>query len=227
MSRINNFNHPENTPNHFINEKTKKLFLLLSLTGTMMLFHLCSLDRIYIYGTCETYSLLQIPVIIGACVGGPTIGLTLSITYGLLDITYASFSMELTDVLNSPFAISNIHGYNLHGNFISLIMCFLPKIILALTSSLIFKHLKNRGNSLWQLILSVICTFLAILSSYIASTGLFNFVFINYLSVVPHYEGFVTIVNTSAALALLQKMLANLIIDPIAIFAIKNIAHFD
>ena len=227
MSKINNFNNTEITSNHFLNEKTKKLFLLLSLTGIMMLFYLCKLNNIYIYGTCETYSLLQIPVIIGACVGGPTIGLILGLVYGLVDMIYASFSMNLTDVLASPFAVSDVYTYNLHGNVISLIMCFLPKIFLALVPALIFKYFKNRGKSIWQLILAILCTFLAILCSFSIFIGLFNFAFIDYLSAIPNGENFIVIVNTSNTIAFVQKVLINLIVDPIAIFAIKNIAHFD
>lgn len=227
MSRINNFDHKEITPNHFLNEKTKKLFLLLSLTGIMMLFYLFELNKIHIYRTVETYSLLQIPVIIGACVGGPAIGLILALVYGFVDLTYASFSMNLTDVLSSPFATSNMYTDDLHGNIVSLIMCFLPKIFLALIPGLIFKYFKNNGKNFWQLFLSIICTFLAILCSFSTFIGLFNFVFTNYLSNIPNSQNFIVIVNTSTTIAFVQKILINIIVDPIAIFAIKNIAHFD
>ena len=227
MSTINNFNHPNNKFDNFLNEKTKKLFLLLSLTGIMMIFYLCDLNRVQIYGLCERYSLLQIPVIIGACVGGPTIGIILSIIYGLIDMIYASFSMELTDVLTSPFATSVMSSYSLHGNFVSLIMCFLPKILLALVSGLIFKYLKNYCNDFGQLVLSAVCTFLAILCSFSTYIGLFNFVFVNYLLYLPDVEKFSTIVNSGFSTAFVQKLVINLIINPIAIFALKTVAHFD
>lgn len=227
MSKINNFNYSNNKFNNMVNEKTKKLFLILSLTGIMMIFYLCELNRLPIPNSCERYSLLQIPVIIGACVGGPTIGIMLSVMYGLIDMTYASFSMELTDILTSPFATSSMDHYSLHGNFVSLIMCFLPKILLALVASLIFKHLKNHCNSLAQLVLSAICTCLAVVCSFSTYIGLFNFVFVNYLSYFPYIEKFITIVNSSFTYAFIQKIVINLIIDPIAIFALKHVAHFD
>ena len=226
MSRIKDFNYSNNKFNN-INGKTKKLFLILSLTGIMMIFYLCDLNRVPIPNSCERYSLLQIPVIIGACVGGPTIGVILSVIYGLIDMIYASFSMELTDILTSPFATSVIDHYYVHGNFISLIMCFLPKIFLALVASLIFKYLKNYFNSIGQLVLPAICTCLAIFCSFSTYIGLFNFVFVSYLSYLPDMEKFVNIVNSSYAFALVQKLVINLIIDPIAIFALRNVAHFD
>lgn len=227
MSKIKHFNHLNNKFDNLLNEKTKKLFLTLSLTGIMMIFYLCDLNKLPIYGLCERYSLLQIPVIIGACVGGPTVGLILSIMYGIIDMTYASFSIELTDVLTSPFATSVIDNYSIHGNFVSLIMCFLPKIFLALVAGLVFKYLKNYCNSLGELVLSALCTFLAILCSFSTYMGLFNFVFVNYLLYLPDVEKFSTIVNAGFSAAFIQKLVINLIIDPIAIFALKNVAHFD
>ncbi len=227
MYNINNFNDKNLTTNHFLNNKTKKLFLLLSLIGIMMLFYLFDLYKIHIHGTTETYSLLQIPVIIGACVGGPPVGIILCFVYGLVDMTYASFSVNYTDVLTSPFAMSNIDSYNIHGNIVSLIMCFLPKIFLAIIPSLIFKYFRNNGKNFWQLFLSVICVFLAILFSFCTFIGLFNLAFTHYLSDIPSSEKFILIVNSSTTQAFVQKILINLIVDPIAIFAIKNIAHFD
>ena len=132
MSKIKNFNYSNDKFSNTINRKMKKLFLTLSLTGIMMIFYLCDLNRVPIPNSCERYSLLQIPVIIGACVGGPTSGLILSVIYGLVDMMYASFSVELTDVLTSPFATSVMDGCSIHGSFFSLIMCFLPKIFLHL-----------------------------------------------------------------------------------------------
>lgn len=227
MHKINNFNNKNITTNHFLNNKTKKLFLLLSLIGIMMLFYLFDLYKVHIHGTTETYSLLQIPVIIGACIGGPSVGLILCFIYGLVDMTYASFSMNYTDVLLSPFAMSNVEYYTINGNIVSLLMCFVPTIFLALIPSLIFKYFKNSGKSFWQLFLSIICTFLAILLSFGVFMGLFNLVFTNYLSDVHDSERFILIVNSSATQAFIQKLLINLVVDPIAIFAIKNIAHFD
>lgn len=227
MYKINNFNDKDITTNHFLNNKTKKLFLLLSLIGTMMLFYLFELNKIHIQGTTETYSLLQIPVIIGACIGGPSVGLILCFIYGFVDMTYASFSVNYTDVLISPFAISNIDSYSVHGNVVSLLMCFIPKIFLALVPSLIFKYFGNNSKSFWQLFLSIICTFLTILLSFGTFICLFNLAFTNYLSDIPNSEKFILIVNSSATQAFVQKILINLVINPIAIFAIKNIAHFD
>lgn len=227
MYKINNFNDKDITTNHFLNNKTKKLFLLLSLIGTMMLFYLFELNKIHIQGTTETYSLLQIPVIIGACIGGPSVGLILCFIYGFVDMTYASFSVNYTDVLISPFAISNIDSYSVHGNVVSLLICFIPKIFLALVPSLIFKYFGNNGKSFWQLFLSIICTFLTILLSFGTFICLFNLAFTNYLSDIPNSEKFILIVNSSATQAFVQKILINLVINPIAIFAIKNIAHFD
>lgn len=227
MSKIKNFNYSNNKFNNAVNEKTKRLFLILSLTGIMMIFYLCDLNKVPIPYSCERYSLLQIPVIIGACVGGPTIGIILSVIYGLIDTIYASFSMELTDILNSPFATSVIDNYTIHGSFVSLIMCFLPKILLALVASLIFRYLKNYCNNVGQLILPAICTFLAILCSFFTHIGLFNLVFINHLSYLPDSAKLINIVNSASAFAFIQKLVINLIVDPIAIFALRNVAHFD
>ncbi len=227
MSKIKNFNHSNNQFNNTINEKTKKLFLMLSLTGLMMIFYLCDLNRVPIPNSCERYSLLQIPVIIGACVGGPTSGLILSVIYGLIDVIYASFSVELTDILTSPFATSVMDRYYIHGSFFSLIMCFLPKIFLALFASLMFKYLKNYCNSIGQLIMPAACTCLAILFAFFTYIALFNLVFVNYLSYLPNIEKFINIVNSASTYAFIQKLVINLIIDPIAIFTLRNVAHFD
>ena len=88
-------------------------------------------------------------------------------------------------------------------------------------------YFKNNGKSVWQLFLTIMCTFLAILCSFSTFIALFNLAFTNYLSDIPNSEHFIFMVNSSTTIAFIQKISINLIVNPIAVFAIKNIAHFN
>ena len=211
----------------FFTVRKNRLLLLLFLSGIMMIFYLCNLHIVYINNTCDTYSLLQIPIIIGACAGGSLVGVTLGGLGATLDFMYASLSTTYIDVISSPFASFENAGYRFSGNISSIFICFLSKLLLALVAGWIFKAFKNRGQMIWQMILVAIAALFSILFSHVVIYFLFNTFFVNCLPNVAYREEFRNFVNSVNWCSCLPELTANIAIDPLIVYAIKMIIKSD
>lgn len=77
---------------------------------------------------------LHIPVILGAILMGPGSGAFLGFIFGLTSFLQATFQPQLTSFCFSPFYSVG----NFHGNFYSLIVCFVPRILIGVVSYLVF-----------------------------------------------------------------------------------------
>lgn len=77
---------------------------------------------------------LHIPVILGAILMGPGSGAFLGFIFGLTSFLQATFQPQLTSFCFSPFYSVG----NFHGNFYSLIVCFVPRILIGVISYFVF-----------------------------------------------------------------------------------------
>lgn len=89
-------------------------------------------------------TLVHIPVVIGALVLGPKKGALLGFVFGLTSFIMNTFNPTLISFVFSPFySIGDIHG-----NFFSIITCFVPRILTGIVPYYVFvltdrlKHLK-------------------------------------------------------------------------------------
>lgn len=80
---------------------------------------------------------LHIPVILGAILMGPGSGAFLGFVFGLTSFLQATFQPNITSFCFSPFYSVG----DFHGNFFSLIVCFVPRILIGLTSYFVFAGL--------------------------------------------------------------------------------------
>lgn len=89
---------------------------------------------------------VHIPVIIGALMLGPKYGALLGFIFGIVSLLVATFQPFVGAFAFSPFA-PGLAGYT--GNPLSLVVCFVPRILIGLVTPLVFNLLvrlfKNRG----------------------------------------------------------------------------------
>ena len=211
----------------FFNEKQNKLLLFLFLLGVMAIFYLCDLQYVYINNSGDAYSLLQIPILIGACAGGPLLSVILATLGSAMEISSASLSNLYTNVLYSPLASFDECGYHFRGNITSIFICVLSNLALALVAGWIFKALKNRGRSIWKLILVVISVVFSILFSHAIEGWLFNSFFVNFLPNTPYSQVFVDHINSLNWDSCFAKCTVNMAIDPLIVYAARMIMKID
>ena len=77
---------------------------------------------------------LHIPVIIGAILMGPASGAFLVFIFGVTSLMSATFNPTLTSFCFSPFYSVG----DFHGNFYSLIVCFVPRILIGIVAYFVF-----------------------------------------------------------------------------------------
>lgn len=80
---------------------------------------------------------LHIPVIIGAVLMGPASGAFLGFIFGLTSFLQATFQPSVTSFCFSPFYSVG----DFHGNFYSLIVCFVPRILIGVVAYFVFAAL--------------------------------------------------------------------------------------
>ncbi len=92
-------------------------------------------------------TIIHIPVIIGAVVLGPKKGAFLGAVFGLTSMINNTFNPNVTSFVFSPFYSVG----DMHGNFASIIVCMLPRILIGIVSYYVYKGivklLKNKKGS--------------------------------------------------------------------------------
>ena len=94
-------------------------------------------------------TIIHIPVIIGAILLGPARGAFLCGIFGLTSMINNTFNPNLTSFVFSPFYSLG----NVHGNFKSLIICFVPRILIGVVAYYVYTGIvklvkkKNSGKS--------------------------------------------------------------------------------
>lgn len=93
-------------------------------------------------------TIIHIPVIIGAILFGPKKGACLGFVFGLTSLINNTINPTVTSFVFSPFYSLG----EINGGFQSLIICFLPRILVGVTSyyayTWVMKLLKNKKNGL-------------------------------------------------------------------------------
>ena len=91
-------------------------------------------------------TIIHIPVIIGAILLGPARGAFLGGIFGLTSMINNTFNPNLTSFVFSPFYSLG----NVHGNFKSLMICFVPRILIGVVAYYVYtgivKLVKKKKN---------------------------------------------------------------------------------
>lgn len=88
---------------------------------------------------------MHLPVIIAGIVLGPLYGAGIGTVFGLTSVLNATFRPGLTSFCFSPF----ISVGNVHGNFASLLIAFLPRIFLGWFSGVFYNLLRKKVQKPW------------------------------------------------------------------------------
>lgn len=124
-------------------------------------------------------TIIHIPVIIGAIILGPKKGAILGALFGLTSLIMNTISPTVTSFVFSPFySIGDVNG-----NFLSLVICFVPRILVGVVPYYVYQALKTRikqttslavaglAGSLTNTILVMSLIYLFFAESYAAAKG--------------------------------------------------------
>lgn len=84
-------------------------------------------------------TIIHIPVIIGSIILGPKYGAFLGFVFGLTSLVNNTFNPTVTSFVFTPFYSVGDTG----GNFWSLVICFVPRILVGVLPYYIYKGLKK------------------------------------------------------------------------------------
>ncbi|MBC5788371.1 MULTISPECIES: ECF transporter S component [Clostridiaceae] len=123
------------------NKRTKTLVQIALLVAVMIVLNFTNLGLIPIPFSPLKVTTLHIPVIIGACLLGPKIGGILGFLFGLLSFINNSFVAPIV----TSFVFTPLYSLgDYHGNFGSLIICFVPRILVGVFAGLIFQWMASK-----------------------------------------------------------------------------------
>lgn len=108
--------------------KTKSQTLLGVLIATQIVLTVTNLGMISL--PIFKATTLHIPVIIGAVLLGTEVGMTLGATFGIVSVIMNTIQPGLTSFVFSPFVTIG----NQHGNWASLVVAIVPRVLIGLTS---------------------------------------------------------------------------------------------
>ena len=86
---------------------------------------------------------IHIPVIIGSIILGPKRGAILGFIFGLTSLINNTINPSITSFVFTPFYSLG----NAEGNFLSLIICFVPRILVGVVPHYVYKILKKFTSS--------------------------------------------------------------------------------
>lgn len=120
-----------------IRHKTSQRVVILSIFFTIMLIlHFLTSFVFNLWPIPIKPTLVHIPIIIASILYGPRIGAILGGLMGLMSIVTNTIVLLPTSYLFSPFVE--------HGNFASLVIAILPRVLIGITPYLIYRHLTNQ-----------------------------------------------------------------------------------
>lgn len=135
------------------NQKTKTLALFSMFLAIELLLVLTPLG--YIRTPFLSITIMHIPVIAAGILMGPTYGAALGLVFGLTSVWNATMSPTLTSFCFSPFV--TIGGVS--GNWTSLIIAIVPRVLLGWIAGMLFNVFNKKLNRpLCALISGVIAT---------------------------------------------------------------------
>ena len=114
--------------------KTKELVLMAMFTGIIIAMAFVPYFGYIPLGFMNA-TIIHIPVIIGAIVLGPKKGAFLGGVFGLTSMINNTFNPNLTSFVFSPFySVGDVHG-----NFASIIVCMVPRILIGVVAYYVYK----------------------------------------------------------------------------------------
>lgn len=119
---------------------------------------------------------IHIPVIIGSIMLGPKNGAFLGFVFGLASFTMANVQPNLTSYFFSPI---------ISGNLFSLVVCFVPRILVGIIPYYVFNFLKKYININYSLIIS------GLIGSLVNTVFVLSFIYIFFA------EKYAEILNTT------------------------------
>lgn len=161
-------------------QKLEKLTLFSVLTAIQLLLFFTPLGFLPIGALSLTT--LHLPVIIASVILGPVYGLTSGFIFGLLSFLRNTFAPGLTSFVFSPFISYGI----IRGNFWSLVICFVPRMLLGLIPAALLKlfNLRNkrRYSKSWKVAIVAFAATFA--HTFLVLSGIFLFFGDAYASVL-------------------------------------------
>lgn len=120
----------------------RTLVQLSVIIAVMLALNFMGLGTIPVPFTILSVATLHIPVIIAGCILGPKYGGFIGFCFGLLSFINNSFitPRETSFVFTPLYSLGDYHG-----NFGSLVICFLPRILIGVFAGLLFKGLISKG----------------------------------------------------------------------------------
>lgn len=116
--------------------KSSNVAIIAMFFATMITIHLLSSVIFNVLPFPIKPTLVHIPVIIASILYGPRIGASLGALMGIISIVTNTLVLLPTSYLFSPF-VEN-------GNFYSLIIALIPRILIGVTPYFVYKWLRNR-----------------------------------------------------------------------------------
>ncbi len=120
------------------NEKTKKLARLAIIIAIQLILTFTPFIGYIPLGFTRA-TIIHIPVIIGSLLLGPGCGAVLGFVFGLTSLYTNTFSPTITSFVFTPFY--SVDGNS--GNLLSLVICFVPRILVGVVPYYAFKLLKS------------------------------------------------------------------------------------
>lgn len=131
-----------------MNNKTKRFALLTMFVAIEVIFAVVPFLG-YIPLPIINITTLHMPVIICAILLGPKEGAIVGLTFGLTSLIKNTLTPNLTSFLFTPFY--SVGGTN--GNFISLLIALVPRMLIGYVSGTVYKLLKNKINDSISMVL--------------------------------------------------------------------------
>lgn len=123
-------------------EKTRTMVMMSAVIAIMMVMTLIPFLGYIPLGFMNA-TILHVPVIIGAIMFGPKNGAVLGFVFGLSSLCKNTFlSPNPTSFVFSPFISTGIF----HGNFGSLVICFLPRILIGVVAYYTYTAIMKWGS---------------------------------------------------------------------------------
>lgn len=122
------------------NQKTRTMALFAMFLAIELILLLTPLG--YIRTPFLSITLMHIPVIAAGILMGPAYGAALGLVFGLTSVWNATMNPSLTSFVFSPFVTIG----NVSGNWTSLIIALVPRVLLGLIAGLAFQMFNKKLN---------------------------------------------------------------------------------
>ncbi|MBM7636136.1 ECF transporter S component [Streptococcus saliviloxodontae] len=119
------------------NQKSSTIATLAIFFAVMLVIHLLSSIIFNVLPVPIKPTLIHIPVIVASIIYGPKIGASLGLFMGIISVVTNTVVQLPTSYLFSPF-VDN-------GNFYSLIIAIVPRVLIGITPYFIYKWTKRTG----------------------------------------------------------------------------------